>query len=117
MGSRPETFPTWAESGAVVEPTEGDKASGWFPNNKLPAPFENWLGRDRARWLRYLDPLSGDGAPGRLLTVRDDFLGDQLDRGLWVPTTSNAIVQLADDSAVGGSGSLKLDCAAAGAWS
>lgn len=65
MSSRPEKFPRWASGDTYgsgpkasedtkVEPTDGEKTRGWYPDKKPPARKANWLFNIVSRWINYI---------------------------------------------------------------
>lgn len=110
-----EDLPTWAEdpSALVVEPPQAKRDLGWFGSEK-PAPmFQNWLSRTAARFIKWLDPLVGDGF--FRIEVREDFTGSAIDTGRWLAATSSGSPTLTLNSAEGQS-SLIIMHPGAGAW-
>jgi hypothetical protein len=106
----------WSSTPTRATPSAGLVQSGQTPEIPIPAELMNFLWGTHGDWIKYLDPLTGDMA--RALSVRDDFLGDRLNRSLWSPSLSNAIAQNGfDDSANGAAGALALNADTGAAWS
>lgn len=66
--TRPPKFPRWASadtygsgpksaSDTKVEPTDGEKSRGWYPDRKPPARKANWLWNLVTRWINYLGDI------------------------------------------------------------
>lgn len=70
MASRPTKTPEWAtDGGRVLEPSAGEKGTGWEVDKKPPARKMNWLQNLAYQWLEYLSDAifvaaSGSGLAG-----------------------------------------------------
>jgi hypothetical protein len=53
--ARPNRKPIWATGGAIVEPSAGQKTTGWEPGTRPPAQFANWLANYTYQWIEHLD--------------------------------------------------------------
>lgn len=54
--SKPTALPTWATAGTNnTEPSSGQKASGWTPNEVGNSSYENWRANLVYQWLQWLD--------------------------------------------------------------
>jgi hypothetical protein len=53
--ARPNLKPIWATGGAIVEPSAGQKATGWQPGTKPPAQHANWLANYTYQWIEHFD--------------------------------------------------------------
>lgn len=63
MASKPASLPRWSETAGgvpsnIVEPSSGQKDTGWTPGQKPPARFFNWYKNLVYKWIQYLDDLS-----------------------------------------------------------
>jgi hypothetical protein len=119
--SRPTVAPDWATNtnhpaGAnpwngqpnKVQPSAGKIAGGFVPGTGMPAEELNERLNNHALWLNYrgLEQLD-DLIEQRGLFVRDHFVGQSLSTAHFLtPTGTTSII---DDSANGGSGTLKID--------
>lgn len=101
--SRPFKLPRWADvtAGAIVEPTEAQKDSGWADAQKPPAKFLNWLLNGGYEFIKYLDAV----VTGSNFWFEDDFVGTGIDAGKWVVSGAPSVVF---DNANGGYGAAQL---------
>jgi hypothetical protein len=60
---QPTSLPRWAtDGGATLEPSSGQKDTGWEVDKKPPARFMNWLFNLIYDWTQYLQSPKGTGA-------------------------------------------------------
>lgn len=52
---KPTSVPRWADSGSVLEPSEGKKDEGWVADEVPPAEWENWKGKLIGEWFKWID--------------------------------------------------------------
>jgi hypothetical protein len=64
MPTKPTSYPEWASSGDIVEPTAAKKAAGNTPGEHIIHAFENWTKNLAYRWIQWFD----EGAPGSWTT-------------------------------------------------
>lgn len=63
MPEKPSTLPTWATTGGTtLEPSSGQKAAGFAVGTKPPARWMNWLLKNLADWIGYVNAPVGTGA-------------------------------------------------------
>lgn len=49
-------YPRWASDGTNnIEPSEGEKDTGWPPGDVPPAQYENWRSNTAYNWVQYYD--------------------------------------------------------------
>jgi hypothetical protein len=71
MSTKPTPVVEWAESGTVVEPSSGKKATGWTFQERPASSFMNWILRTVGRWTSYINAVFADRGttPGYIGTV------------------------------------------------
>lgn len=58
--AKPTNVPTWADSGTIVEPSSGKKATGWIFEEKPPHEYFNWWQNLLGTWIQWLDTIVDD---------------------------------------------------------
>jgi hypothetical protein len=60
--SKPTSVPKWADSSTnLVEPSEGEKNTGWAYGETHSSPYENWKARLIGQWIKWINERWGDG--------------------------------------------------------
>lgn len=61
MVMKPAKVPRWGDvGGALVEPTNTKKDTGWFPGEKPPAEYVNWLLNNLYTWVLWLQAYENE---------------------------------------------------------
>jgi hypothetical protein len=65
MATKPTKTARWAtDLGRALEPSSGQKDTGWEFSEKPPARFFNWLGNVAYQWFAWFDERADDGGGG-----------------------------------------------------
>lgn len=73
MALKPTDVPRWEpEPSDITEPSEGQKDSGWQPNEAPAAQVFNWFWNLTSKWISYLDDLT---ATALTWTAKQTFSG------------------------------------------
>jgi hypothetical protein len=60
MATKPSSLPQWAtDGGTTVEPSSGQKQTGWAVGTRPPARWMNWWKNLVYQWMQYLDAPAG----------------------------------------------------------
>jgi hypothetical protein len=119
MSEKPDDLPDWAEDDDYpagsddwsaqpnkVEPSAGEKGTGFVPQDELAIDILNWLLNNRGAWIKHHEGMLN----GRDFRFDDHFVGDVVDDGRWTTSISgggNGAI-IVDDSVNGGFGALSI---------
>jgi hypothetical protein len=109
--SKPTDLPEWAADGTnTVEPSEGEKDTGWIVDEIPPSSYENWIQRTNWLWWRWWDEKVSEGTSYEKLNfdiqidIRTPLLPGANYYGLWafakgdypglIGTSANAYLDL-----------------------
>lgn len=88
--TKPTKVPRWADSGTIVEPSEGKKDDGWEFEEIPASSYENWKENLTGEWFKWINERIFDGTSNDQLLIKHPGDASTLMRsyttGLEIPT-------------------------------